>query len=461
MKSTGEKRLIFSIVLFLLGAGIPARASLFTVDIGARAAALGGAFIARADDPSSLYINPAGMAFTTGFRLKPEVILGRESLMATAPDTGKAYLSRSNRFRIFGATTWRFAKRAAAGLGVFTPHGFGTDWPSTWAGNQMTINASLSHIVIRPALSVEVLPGLALGAGVDFIFANMRWAHYFTFNIPNYPLSEDLDILSRNLLTGHGVGWVAGMLWKVTPAFRLGARYKPRVSLTLKGSDVFTLPADTPLFETLPDPLRPAGISFSEFSKLYFKEQHIASRVTIPEEIAGGIMLVPKDGLSLYFDAQWTRWSQLTTWEVRSVNTGLDANPDWTPQYEEFYGMPLTYLVQGPDLALKDGWRFGGGAEYLYKRRFAFRAGFSHEGSTLGDSGPNPVYPEFARNIVSLGFGYEGSFYSVYTEEPIGEFTFDIFVRHNTAAGTSIIPGFGYSYDDNQWVIGVGFAIKL
>ncbi len=462
MKSTGEKRLVLFIVLCLSATCIPAAASLFTVDIGARAAALGGAFIARADDPSSLYINPAGMAFTTGFRLKPEVILGRQSVTATAPDTEKDYLARGNRFRIFGAATWRFAKRAAAGLGVFTPHGFGTDWPSTWAGNQMNINASLSHLVIRPAVAVEVLPGLALGAGIDFIFANMRWSHYFMFNIPNYPLEEDLEILSRDLLTGKGVGWVAGLLWKVTPAFRLGVRYRPRTFLTLKGNNVFTLPADAPMWQTLPDPLRPGGITFSEFTKVYFKEQHVTSRVAVPQEIAGGVMLIPKEGLSLYFDAQWTRWSELTAWEIRSAKTGLEANPDWTPQYEAFYGMPVTYLVQGADLALKDGWRFGGGVEYLYKRRFSFRAGFAHEGSTTAAAGPNPVYPELARNSLSLGFGYEGSFYSVYTEEPIGEFTFDIFLRRAfTAAGTSLIPGYGFAYDDRQWIIGAGFAIKL
>ena len=85
-------------------------------DLSARAAALGGAFTARADDASAIYYNPAGLAFLEGIRIKTNILVG--NLTATAYDPGTNITHKSNPFRLQGSFFLSFRAAKWLGLGV-------------------------------------------------------------------------------------------------------------------------------------------------------------------------------------------------------------------------------------------------------------------------------------------------------------------------------------------------------
>ncbi|HQT91428.1 MAG TPA: outer membrane protein transport protein, partial [Candidatus Kryptobacter bacterium] len=51
---------------------------------GAKAVSMGGAFVARADDPSAIFFNPAGLSFVKGFN----VMVGGTLILPSTTFTG-------------------------------------------------------------------------------------------------------------------------------------------------------------------------------------------------------------------------------------------------------------------------------------------------------------------------------------------------------------------------------------
>lgn len=70
----GKKAFILFMILFTVSGFCYLKASGFrNFELSARAATLGGAFVARMDDASAVFYNPAGLAFLTGFRVKTNI----------------------------------------------------------------------------------------------------------------------------------------------------------------------------------------------------------------------------------------------------------------------------------------------------------------------------------------------------------------------------------------------------
>ena len=102
MKTSRRVRIVLYFLAFVVCLH-PARAAAEDFafhEVGARAAALGGAFTARADDIYALWYNPAGLAFLTDFRFKTNVAFGDRTTEGAEPDGGRAY--RSERERVPG-----------------------------------------------------------------------------------------------------------------------------------------------------------------------------------------------------------------------------------------------------------------------------------------------------------------------------------------------------------------------
>ena len=70
----GKKTIILFAALFMISGSSYLESSEFrNFELGARAATLGGAFVARVDDVSAIFYNPAGLAFLSGIRLKTNI----------------------------------------------------------------------------------------------------------------------------------------------------------------------------------------------------------------------------------------------------------------------------------------------------------------------------------------------------------------------------------------------------
>ena len=425
----------------------------------ARAAALGGAFTALADDASALFYNPAGLAFLKGFRIKTNIAFGKRSTSAAWPEAVRGYETGPSEFVGSVAMSWQLLKGVTVGTGLFSPFTYESYWTPGWRGETANERNRLRSLYFRSVVAVEVVKGLSLSAGIDVVSSSLRWLHMIPFNIPNYPLPRDVDVDSSHRLHGSGLGFTAGALWKVLPALRVGARYQQGVPIDYAGTDVFNEQLDT-AGVTVPDPYRPSR-RLTDLINFYYKTQNVTGRLTLPREIAGGFALTPLPKLSLYLDVVWDRWSGFGDWTFRSVNEGQNLSPTFTPDYQAFYGLELDYGTQGVPLDLRDTTAVKAGLEFRPGRYVALRAGYARHESSVDEAGRTPVYPDLGRNDYSLGFGYEGPLFSVWGGgERVSDLSFDVFLRYSSAApGASAFPGFEMTYDSSRFVFGVGAGL--
>jgi len=455
MEKLKRQLIPFLFLALPLCAGPLAATDLAPYDPGSRSPARGGAFVARADDVTALFANPAGLAFLKGLRFKTNIYFGQPALTASRPATGATYESNPRLFRGTLAASWQFMKGVTAGVGFYTPYQSSTVWPYVWPADQASNKAALSATVIRPALAVELPGGLALGLGLDIVKAKSSWRHILAFNMEKYPLPRDALIQSNHEVSGTGVGFTAGLLWKAHPMLRFGANYQNGVAMDLAGKNSFNIGWDND-FYILPDPVE-ARRRLYNLLVVYYSAQPVESRWAFPRSFAGGLEFSPSSRLSVELDLEWTGWSGMGDWTFRSLNPDDGLSPAFTPELQEFYGIKPDYGVQSAGLVLEDTWRIKAGLEVVPAAGFALRAGFARHPGPMPASEIGPVFPCLDRNVVSLGFGYEGAFFSMGSDDKLGEISFDVFFQYGFSKKSgSSLTGEEMAYQDKPWTLGLG-----
>jgi long-chain fatty acid transport protein len=403
---------------------------------GARAAALGGAFTARADDAAALFYNPAGLAFLEGVRVKTNLIFGHRTLKAVWPENNLTMHSNPNEILGAHALAWQPVKRLTISTGLFSPYTYHALWSPSFSVYSDCVKSSLQATYFRSALAVEIFKGFAVSGGVDLVSTKLEWKH-------NVPLTAVTYAESRHRLHGHGVGFAAGVLWKIIPAIQVGARFHKNVTVDLAGDTIrvihftgqpYNLSAANSGTLAAPEPIN------------IFQSQAVVGQLTVPREIAVGAALTPFSRLSLYVDVQWDRWRDFGDWIFYPAEEGSD--PD--------------YGIQGVPLTLMDTTNFKAGLEYRPSGHIAVRTGYTHLASAVDAAHRTLVYPDLERNVFALGIGYEGPLFSIYGgDERISDLSFDAVVRYAPAVpAASTYPGYELSYNSSRVVftVGVGFG---
>lgn len=445
----------FALVLALLPADIAAEEFSFH-EPGARAASLGGAFTARADDAAALFYNPAGLAFLKGFRLKTNITFADRTTDAAMPEGGRTYHSSPNEILGAHALAFQPVKRVTLAAGLFSPFTYTSLWAPNAVGNSTSLRNSLRTSYFRAALAVEVFKGFAVSGGLDVVSSSLVWRHNIPFELETYPLPPNAYAESRHQLNGRGLSFVAGALWKIIPAVQVGASYHGGVTIDYAGRNSYVVNW-IGLTETIPSP-GGRTITISDLLTMFYAPQDVTGRLTMPQELTFGVALTPLSRLSLYVDVERTRWRDSGDWIFRSRLEGGDLNPSFTQAYRDFYGITPDYGVQGIALGFADTTNLKGGLEFRPARYLSLRAGYAHQGSSIDEAGLTLIYPDLARDVYSFGFGYEGPLFSFYGgDERISDLSFDLFIRYAAGApGVSSVPGLEMTYDSRRLVFGAG-----
>ncbi len=427
------KKLGLFIVVFVLAVGVRSLESqgLRNFDLGIRAATLGGAFVARADDVSAVFYNPAGIAFLPGFRFKTNISYLQVATTAEVPGLERVYTGKVQQLRGSHYITLNIKGRIGFGIGGFAPDTMETDWPEMWPGQTLAISSELECLTFRPAVAVKVSDFFAVGAGVDFVFARQYWKYERVFAsevaYPGYIFPTN----SQTNVRAKGVGFVFGFLFNFGDRFRIGGRYQPKVELDFAGKTRFY---------------------YLDVWRLYFNETYETnSSLTKPEEIAFGIMVVPLNRLSLQLDFQLTGLREIRQWL-------FDIDPALYDDFEDFFEWRPDEAVTGVDLDLKNTARLMIGIEYVLKNSIALRAGYTFQRSSLEDERLHPVFPDLDTRILSFGIGYEGPLFSFYREDRrIGGLSVDACFQYGGAPGrSSALVDFPAAYSAKRWNVGVG-----
>jgi long-chain fatty acid transport protein len=367
---------------------------------GACAIGRGGASVALpCPDGSSVFFNPAGIAFVPG----TTVSLGAAAIKPTGDftndTTGK--VSPLNK-RTYPVPNVYFAqgigKAVTAGVGVFAPYGLTTDWPDNSEGRFLGYKSKLQGVYVQPTVAFKLSENLAVGVGVDLTYLNVELRQRVDLSVqqvmPGVPFSAigvpagtdfaDVQLKGNRWHTGYHVGLQA----KAGRA-SFGFRYLSGQEVKITNGKLNTTQIKTNLVTAIPLPGIPVGTPYDLIVASQFGDgkplesgQGGQTTLPLPAQVVVGTAIQATPKLVVLFDYQFTQWSKFETLTIEKENS---TTP--TVTYEDYVNT--------------NGYRFG--AEYAVNPSFVVRGGFVFNTAGAPDQTVTPNLPEGKRYWPTMG----------------------------------------------------------
>ncbi|NLW82116.1 MAG: transporter [Desulfovibrionales bacterium] len=353
----------------LVSAQLCSAAGFAIYEWSARGNALGGATVGRADDPSALASNPAGITqldgvqVLGGFTAIHPVLDVRTGDEWTTSDEDALWLPPH-----FYAT-WKINDRYSIGLGTFSRFGLGSVFDDDWPGRFNSYEAIIESMSINPNVAVKVTDSLSAAFGVDAMYLNFSKKQKLPLNpFPEGDLHLDAD--------GMGYGFNMALHYQPCQYAKLGLSYRSPVTMKVTGD------AD---FSDIPARLQGMGA---------FRDTTASGTVTLPDSFAFGVAMYPMEKLSVEIGAVYTLWSKYDELEINFGDPVI---------YKPGVGL-LDQTTQAKNW--DDVWRFNIGVEYAALDWLDLRVGYVFDQSPLQDDTIDYMVPANDRHLVNGGLGF-------------------------------------------------------
>lgn len=241
-----------------------------------------------------------------------------------------------------------------------------------WAGAIYNTGAKLFSVNVAPSISHEIMPGLAIGAGLQIQYLDLQRFQTTTpgrFVNPRAPAGSVL----RSQLQGDSVdiGWTLGVNWKPTSGTSIGLGWRSAITHQLDGE-----------FQT-------AGLLASSTP--------IEANIDTPDKVTLSIMQDISPVMRLAATVEWMQWSRVGNIPVSRLDSGAPLLSSG--------GRPITI-----DLGWEDAWFFALGGEYDVNDKLTVRLGGAYELSPVGEP-EQRLYslPDNDRIWASIGASYKWS----------------------------------------------------
>jgi long-chain fatty acid transport protein len=359
----------------------------------ARAAGQGYVGVAgQSDDPTVLYLNPAGLTQLKGTNATIGVTW--ENLHGQYQDNS----DRVTKMRSIDvgvpnvAATQSFLDgRLGTGISVDSPYGLETHWPGNSPLRYVATNSRLNMVDTSFGAAYQVVNGFSIGGGADYfdLFNAQLQKHVNVNNINGSPavvnvfgpptsLASDAD--SQLSGTASNWGYHVGLLYQPTEEHSLGITYHSRVKLNVNGSVQIT------------------GLSGAA-ATIFGGSNYATSAYTdiyIPDNIQFGYAFRPNAKWLFEADTSWVDWS---------------VNRDENIRYSETNPSRLALLTnqgQGNPTPLNwsNTWNFATGVNYTANEKLQLRGGFWYLPNSAPDSTFSPSLMDLSRIGISAGVGY-------------------------------------------------------
>lgn len=393
---------------------------------------LGNAFAgaaAAASDASTVYWNPAGMTLLPGRQLSGSLTLidvgfkFKDSGASTVPPLQKP--GGGNGGDAGGTElvpalflTWELMPNQVwLGLGVNGPFGLGTNWDAGWVGRFHAIESSVKAININPSIAWKINDWASVGAGFSAQYFDAKFSNAVPYSllaaglqIPGVPLgSEGVGTVKGD---SWGWGWNVGAMFRFTPATRLGLSYRSTVQQDIEGDATFTN--------------RPPQLG------LVVPDGGAKTSVKLPDSFSVALAHDLNSRWQLLADYTWTGWSSIQDLAI----------------YRQT-GQPLSNV----NLAFKDAWRFGLGANYRMSEQWTLRFGYAYDKTPVQDATRTPRLPDNTRQWTTIGASWQMN--KAWALD--AGFAY-IWVSDSPSQLQSLTEGnlIG-TYTSNSWLLGAGF----
>lgn len=371
------------------------------------ASRLGTAFsgtAAAADDASTIFYNPAGMARLTDKEL---MVVASGVLIGSEFKNGNSQAALGQPLGNDGgdAGDWNAVPAAyfamplneqfAVGLGVNAPFGLKLEYDDGWMGRFQALNSEIQTYNFNPSVSWRLSKQLSIGVGANYqrIQAELTNAVNYTAVVAQglqslvaagqLPASSIPGLIQANGgLEGHTAvrgddsswGFNAGLLYEFSDDTRVGLSYRSTVDYTLEGSVRFR-PATTS------NPIGAGIIAAASAPGGQLATGPASVDLKLPD-IATASLYHRMGKVELMADIAWTGWSSIQELRiVRDSGQVLSVTPErW-----------------------EDTWRYAVGATYQLNDQWKLRGGVAYDETNVPDSTRTARLPDSDRTWVAVG----------------------------------------------------------
>jgi long-subunit fatty acid transport protein len=421
------------------------------VNPGGRAGAMGGAFVAIADDATAAQANPAGLVnlispeFFTELRLDSADTTALAAFVDDPSGSGGTLLTESQGdpenvlFPSFISYVHPFkhwvigvSRQEVLHSNVDTVNLF-TNKPTFPSTTVVEARGNLESLLENYNLSFGFRGGEKFAGGVTLTYARLKLDSR-TDNLFNFGRGLENDYATAVDDRDEDFSWAAGVLYKPVDIIHFGAVYRAGASFDLREEILDTRPAGNyPSALVLADYLgnrnvvtdlfAPFGIGAATFDDPLFFENHFE----VPDQYGVGFGIHPTDALTIAIDVVHIEYSDLEQGFVGNVNALTfpgagepflcdpdlsSPNPDGT--------FPCDYFTPVATYQIDDETVYHLGVEYVWsikeKTPFAVRVGAYNDPNTrlVADYPPEGVaiadddtFPEGDTEMhYTAGFGF-------------------------------------------------------
>lgn len=321
---------------------------------------------AVAEDPSTVFFNPAGMMYLEGTQATAGMHIiksdaefndkGSTDLTAFGVPQGSDGSNAGDTFYVPNFYYVRdFGEKYKIGLGVNAPFGLGTDYDDDWMGRYTSTSSEVKSINFNPAIAFRASEKLSIGLGMNIQYMEATLEN----NIYLGPATPD----GESKLNGDSweLGFNGGFIYEILPTTRIGVHYRSEMSHTLEGDVKITLPVSITKIDAHADLKTPSTFSIS-----------------LTHDI--------NNRLTLLGDVTHTKWSNFEELRVTS-----DAS-----------GAVLSLVEEEWD----DSYRVSLGMKYQYNNQWILRTGIAHDETPIDDDYRTSRIPGDDRTWLSFGASY-------------------------------------------------------
>lgn len=356
--------------------------------VGLRALGKGNSATASPEDATTVYMNPAGMAFIDGPELEAgttfEILQFEHSSPSGTPTEGEKDVIPVPHF--FYTTGNAIDDRLSFGFGVDAPFGLMTEWDDQSFSQFHATVTELAVIEYNPVVAYRVTDNFALAAGVSFFDSIANLQKKVNVTALNRDLGEGSPTSNQTgtqeiKADAWGIGYNFALYYEPTENHHFGATFRSKVSTQYKGR------------------LRLTGLtstSAAVFGSTY--ETRTESKLTLPESIELGYAYTPPT----------KKW----TWETDFAWTGWDSVESTIYEWpEETNATRLAVLNAAGVNPFPRDWKstisVGTGFEYRLWEWLALRTGYYfYETPVPGDHFETSL-PDANRHSFTGGVGFE------------------------------------------------------
>ena len=314
---------------------------------GGRGTAQLGALTGRADSPSAVTYNPAGITRLAGLQIEGGLDFANGT--DNFDSNGRFRANHTIQFPPVLYLTWRpeSFQRFTFGLGLDQPAWYRVDWdPALFPGRFETRVAEVRLFELHPVVAYELDENWSVGGGLRYVTGSLEDGFNTAGTLMNSAGSTSFEIQNTAEATADAVTFDLAVHYQ-TDVWGFGASYRGEADLEAQDDfEVEVISISNPAEES-------AVLAQFPFTRA---EQGFS----LPAELRGGVWIAPYPELRIELDAAFKNWSGLDDAEVHITSPSRPAitvrrQRDWKNT------LALRLAAEGE---LTDQWSISGGLAF-------------------------------------------------------------------------------------------------